>query len=182
MDCSPPSSSIHGIFQARVLEWIAISFSRGSSQPRDRICVSRIPGGFFTTVPPGSLRTIQLTYKSVILTTSFSDSIIGYNDSQNSGKHLHLWVYIKGYFKGYRRTARCKGTESDLVCPCSVSLQDPPWPWWVYNNPGGRVKHFSFLPWETDYKPKTNTCQPQWNLDPPSHYGQFSCFLSLASV
>ena len=36
MDCSLPGSSIHGIFQARVLEWVAISFSRGSSQPRDR--------------------------------------------------------------------------------------------------------------------------------------------------
>ena len=36
MDCSPPGLSIHGIFQARVLEWIAISFSRGSSWPRDR--------------------------------------------------------------------------------------------------------------------------------------------------
>ena len=35
MDCSPPGSSVHGIFQARVLEWVAISFSRGSSQPRD---------------------------------------------------------------------------------------------------------------------------------------------------
>ena len=35
MDCSLPGSSIHGIFQARILEWVAISFSRGSSQPRD---------------------------------------------------------------------------------------------------------------------------------------------------
>ena len=35
MDCSLPGSSIHGIFQARVLEWVAISFSGGSSQPRD---------------------------------------------------------------------------------------------------------------------------------------------------
>ena len=35
MDCSPPGSTIHGILQARVLEWGAISFSRGSSQPRD---------------------------------------------------------------------------------------------------------------------------------------------------
>ena len=42
MGCSLPGSSVHGIFQARVLEWIAISFSRGSSQPRDRIRVSRI--------------------------------------------------------------------------------------------------------------------------------------------
>ena len=42
MDCSLPSSSVYGIFQAIALEWIAISFSRGSSQPRDRTRVSRI--------------------------------------------------------------------------------------------------------------------------------------------
>ena len=35
MDCSPPGSSVHGIFQARILEWVTISFHRGSSQPRD---------------------------------------------------------------------------------------------------------------------------------------------------
>ena len=42
MDCSLQRSSVHEIFQTRVLEWVAISFSRGSSQPRDRICVSFI--------------------------------------------------------------------------------------------------------------------------------------------
>ena len=42
MDCSLPGSSVHGIFQAIVLEWTVISFSRGSSQPRDRTQVSRI--------------------------------------------------------------------------------------------------------------------------------------------
>ena len=36
MDCSPPGSSVHGIFQARILEWVAIFSSRGSSQPRVR--------------------------------------------------------------------------------------------------------------------------------------------------
>ena len=40
MDCSSPCSSVHGILQARVLEWVAISFSRESSQPRDQTCVS----------------------------------------------------------------------------------------------------------------------------------------------
>ena len=48
MDCSPPGSSIHGILQARVLEWVAISFSRGSSQPRNRTWVSHIIGRRFT--------------------------------------------------------------------------------------------------------------------------------------
>ena len=42
MDCSLPGSSVHGIFQAIVLEWIAISFSRGSSRPRDQTRVSRM--------------------------------------------------------------------------------------------------------------------------------------------
>ena len=40
LDCSLPSSSVHGIFQARILEWVAISFSRGASQPRDRTQIS----------------------------------------------------------------------------------------------------------------------------------------------
>ena len=48
MDCSLPGSSVHGIFQARVLEWVAISFSRGSSQPRDGTWVSHIAGRHFT--------------------------------------------------------------------------------------------------------------------------------------
>ena len=48
MDCSPPGSSVHGIFQVRILEWVAISFSRGSSQPRDWTWVSCIAGRRFT--------------------------------------------------------------------------------------------------------------------------------------
>ena len=49
MDCSLPGSAAHGIFQARILEWAAISFSRGSSQPRDRTRVSCIADRCFTT-------------------------------------------------------------------------------------------------------------------------------------
>ena len=48
MDCSLPGSSIHGIFQARILEWVAISFSRSSSWPRDRTQVSHTAGRLFT--------------------------------------------------------------------------------------------------------------------------------------
>ena len=47
MDCSPPGSSVHGILQAKILEWVAIPFSRGSSQPRDQIQISCIAGEFF---------------------------------------------------------------------------------------------------------------------------------------
>ena len=48
MDCTLPGSSIHGIFQARILEWVAISFSRGCSRPRDQTQVSCIVGRHFT--------------------------------------------------------------------------------------------------------------------------------------
>ena len=47
MDCSLPGSSIHRILQARILEWVAIPFPRGSSQPRDQTQVSPIAGRFF---------------------------------------------------------------------------------------------------------------------------------------
>ena len=48
MDCSPPGSSVHGIFQERILEWVVIPISRGSSPSRDRTWVSCIAGRFFT--------------------------------------------------------------------------------------------------------------------------------------
>ena len=52
MDCSPPVSSVHGISQARILEWVAIPCCKGSSQPRDQTPVS-FTGRFFTAKPPG---------------------------------------------------------------------------------------------------------------------------------
>ena len=69
-----PGSSAHGITQRRILEWVAISSSRGSSQPRDQTCISHdscIAGGFFTTKPLGkpqdsSLRNFNVTYTKII--------------------------------------------------------------------------------------------------------------------
>ena len=55
MDYSPPGFSVHGNFQARILEWVAISFSRGSSRPRDQTATLVSPtltGRFFTAAPP----------------------------------------------------------------------------------------------------------------------------------
>ena len=48
MDCSPPGSSVHGVLQAKILGWVAIPFSRGSSQPWDHTWVSCTAGRFFT--------------------------------------------------------------------------------------------------------------------------------------
>ena len=63
MDCSPPGSSVHEISQARTLEWVAIPFSRGSSQRRNQTSVSCTAGGFSTAEPPG--KPSFLTYFSL---------------------------------------------------------------------------------------------------------------------
>ena len=59
MDCSLPGSSLHGILQARVLEWVAISFSRGSSWPRDPTLVFCIPGRHFNLSHQGRIALLQ---------------------------------------------------------------------------------------------------------------------------
>ena len=69
MDCSLPGSSVHGISQARILEWVAISFSRGSSQSRDWACVLRTAGWLFTV----------LSHQEKISVNVKSSPFVGYN-------------------------------------------------------------------------------------------------------
>ena len=49
--CDPLDYTVHGILQARILEWVAVAFSRGSSKPKDQTHVSCIEGGFLTIEP-----------------------------------------------------------------------------------------------------------------------------------
>ena len=66
MDYSPPGSSVHEISQARILEWIVMPSSRGSSQSRDRThvsCISCTAGRFFTTEPPGKPRVMFMVHQ-----------------------------------------------------------------------------------------------------------------------
>ena len=53
MDCSPPGSSVHGILQARILEWVAVYFFRDLPDPGIGLRSPVMAGGFFTTEPPG---------------------------------------------------------------------------------------------------------------------------------
>ena len=73
MDCSPPSSSVHGILQARILDWDAMPSSRWSSKPRDQTgvsCISYNAGGFFTHwVNWASILNFSVTYLSLVLCT-----------------------------------------------------------------------------------------------------------------
>ena len=66
MDCSLPGSFIHGIFQARVLEWVAISFSRGSFQPRNRTQVSCIAGRHFYRLSHQEAQGCVLQFSSIL--------------------------------------------------------------------------------------------------------------------
>ena len=77
MNCSPPGSSAHGILQAKILEWVAISSSRGSSQCRDQTHVSGVSctaGRFFTIEPPGKPcginGRIQIIISQIVLSSS----------------------------------------------------------------------------------------------------------------
>ena len=74
MDCSPPGSSVRGILQARILEWVAILFSRGSSRPRDQTCISLCflhwQVDSLLLVPPGKPRGstfLKIFFKTCIL-------------------------------------------------------------------------------------------------------------------
>ena len=64
MDCCLPGSSVRGIL-ARILEWVAISFSRGSSQARDGTRISCMAGGFFTTEPLGKHKMERIDNKKI---------------------------------------------------------------------------------------------------------------------
>ena len=67
-DCNPPGSSVHGILQARILEWVASPFSRGSSWPRDRTLISCITGRVFTIWATGR----SLPQEYIIILNNFS--------------------------------------------------------------------------------------------------------------
>ena len=87
MECSLPASHVHGILQTRVLEWAAIPFSRGSSQPRDWTQVSHIAGKFFISWATREIRDhicslllFLLLLCSNVVPFRDSDSIIGVHD------------------------------------------------------------------------------------------------------
>ena len=86
MDCSLSGSSVHGIFQARVLEWIAISFCRASSRPRDRTWVSHIAGRCFT-IWATKLVTSKENWQGLIKWTIFLQK-----KEKKLKWHMGLWV------------------------------------------------------------------------------------------
>ena len=86
-DCTLSGSSVHGISQARILEWVAISYSRESSQPRDRTCISCLAARFYTTGPP-----LSQTMKPHISVLNVSHYVaLGKGASRLPCFHLYNW-------------------------------------------------------------------------------------------
>ena len=105
MDCSLPGSSVHSLLQARILEWLAIPFSRGSSQPRDQTWVSCIAGIFFaiwaTRKPPATgwswLSDPDHSWqsphfrKALLANTKYIQILETFNKSKTY--NFHLWIH-----------------------------------------------------------------------------------------
>jgi len=97
MDCSPPGSSVHGILQARILEWVATPFSRGSSQARDQTQASCIAGGFFTVwaTREALLYSSRMKWKYGLFSFSFEKNKVTFSSplfrEGSTFRKLRLW-------------------------------------------------------------------------------------------
>ena len=125
MDCSPPGSSVHGILQARILEWLAIPFSRGSSQPRDQTWASCISGRFFT---------IWASKEAAIV--DLPDSGIEHRSLTSQADSFTVWasreVLYMLVFKCELIIA-CLNTRLVSYCTCNKLLQFSGWKWLTYS-------------------------------------------------
>ena len=129
--CNPTDDTVHGILQARILEWVAFPFSRGSSQPRDRTQVSCTAGGFFTSwalreVPERGKRqlngllvwltgvnveTLTVTHLSLSRTACSSDS-------RCPARRTHTRPWVKG--PGRPSPTRTGASVSHLARPKAI--------------------------------------------------------------
>ena len=124
MDCSSPDSSVHRILQARILEWGAIPFSRGSSRPWDRTRVSFIVGKFFTfwasrETPFTILKSAQFARFSVPAACSIflahcqkvrgKEGTIKWNDHEWKPQALNSWIMWRDKLRWISRNASIIG-------------------------------------------------------------------------
>ena len=109
MDCSPPGCPVHGILQARILEWVAMPSSRGSSWPRDRTCVSCsscVAGRFFAAEPRGSPHT-DLTLVRMAIAKNAGEAVEKREPSYTAGGNVS---WFNHYGKLYGRKTRDRVT------------------------------------------------------------------------
>ena len=133
--CDSMDYIVHGIPQARILEWVAFPFSRRSSQPRDRTQVSHIAGGFFTNC---AIKEALLWFEcGLIITWSNIISAITGINALGWKRNLHSCGYRTIYLKQnlffkFTRTKKGKGTEPTMVGREEPTIFDKYRDWWVW--------------------------------------------------
>ena len=124
MDCSLPGSSVHGILHARILEWVAIPFSRGSSWPRDWTQVFQTAGRFSTIWANGTNKnnttakfsTIDLQNLKILITANADEVFPGGSDGKESACIAGDPGSIPGLGKspGERKGYPCQCSDKDV--------------------------------------------------------------------
>ena len=102
MDCSPPGSSVHGIFQARILLRVAISFSRGPSRPRDRTQVSGVAGNSLQSEPPSEKVKVKVAQSCLTLCDPMDCSRPGFSVHGIFQARILEWVAIPFLKRSYQ--------------------------------------------------------------------------------
>ena len=155
MDCNLPRSSIHGLFQARVLEWVAISFSRGTSQPRNRTWVSHIVGRCFTIWTTRWILNHWHTREVPIL------FLTGKPEPSNIIKSAFIWLNVQWRLKIFILKEKCRksilfflnwGIVASLVVQTVKNLPAMQETWiqslgWEDPLEKGMATHSSILTW-----------------------------------
>ena len=165
-DCNPPGSFIHGIFQARILDWIAISFSRRYSQPRDRTWVSHIADSL-PSEPPRKLMLCFYVYIKLVvklipiilihkfpLVFSLCSFVTPFSDSDNSALILqNLFTYLLNFrictvseLLTYITSVKNKFTKMNAIFTCSSFVFGLPW-WLNGKESSCRCSRYRFDPW-----------------------------------
>ena len=103
-DYSLPDSSVHEISEARILEWVALSFSRESSQPRDQTRISWLAGGFFTTEP-------SVTYNVLV------------SGAQHCFSHAYICIYFSSLFCYHFTSVQSLSCVRLLATPWTAACQ-----------------------------------------------------------
>ena len=128
VDCSTPSSSVHGILKARIVEWIAISSSRESSWPRVWTHVSHLAGRFFTTESAGKLKAALWS--------------------------IHFWCWGAQLLS---RVQLCDPTDCSCQAPLPMEFsRQEYWNWSPFPSQGIFLSHWSnlhLLHWQVDSLP-----------------------------
>ena len=114
---------VHGILQARILEWVAFPFSRGSSQPRDQTQVSSIAGRFFTLWATRETNYLSMKGSHDPL-LRFNNLLEQLTECRETFYFLDYWFFIKGYTSGTVRWKRCvkQGLGKGLEFPCFLRV------------------------------------------------------------